>query len=538
MKYLVYSVLWAMMIWMTGCSSTPQSPQSKSSLLRINLPEEPVTMDPRKGGDSYSAVLHWLLFDGLTRVTPRSSGDYGIADKIDLSPDKLTYTFHLRDALWSDHTPITAYDFEYSWKSVLHPSFPAPNANLLYPILNAEEARKGLVSMDEVGVKALDDKTLVVTLKSPTPYFLNLTSFSTFFPVCKHVVEKHPEWADHASPLFVCSGPYVLTRWKHEDEFLVDKNPLYCDLDEVSIDQIHISLIKDENTVLELFNRGELDILGTPFTNISVDAAEALRGQNRLQSSPAGKTLICAFNVNHPILANRNIRKALSEAIDREGVIASIGVLDEIPALNFIPPVLKQGKNIPLIKPMDLESARMHLTQGLEELGLCLEDLNSLTMIYPSQDRARQLAQALQEMWMKHLGIKIKIEAITYKEFLTVTASGKFDLCNYYWLAQYDDPMNILDRFRKKSNPKNYPNWENEEYIRLLDASALVTGEERNRIIQQAEELIMDEMPLAPIIHTSIIRMVQPYVKNMHTCAIGSTELHKIRIEKEERFLR
>jgi oligopeptide transport system substrate-binding protein len=536
MNYSLYFLL--PVILLISCSPASKNHTQTTSTLNINLPEEPITLDPRKGGDFYSSAMHFLLFDGLTRITPHSSGEYGLAERIDLSDDKLTYTFHLRPALWSNNTPITAYDFEYSWKSILDPAFPAPSANLLYPILYAEEAKQGLIPLDSVGIKALDEQTLVVTLKNPTPYFLNLTSFCVFFPVCQAVVEQHPEWADNLSPSFVSSGPYALQQWKHDDEFLIGKNPLYWDKKEIALERIRISMIGDENTALELFARGELDVLGSPFTNISIDAAESLNEKKCLEAFPVGKTLTCFFNVENSILANKNIRKALSESIDREGIISSIGVLDEIPAVNFVPPVLKQGNNIPLIKAMDIESAKMHFQQGLQELNIEAEDLTDLTLTYPCQDRCRNIAQALQEAWMKHLGIKIELRTLPLKEFLTMARNGQFDLCVYYWIAQYDDPMSILDRFRKKSNPKNYSQWENLRYIELLDASAQLTGGERNQLLQEAEEIIMEEMPIAPIMHACNIRMVQPYVKGLFSSSIGQTHLHKIHLEQEEKTIR
>jgi len=532
MRRFIYATLSLLLTTLSSCSkSSSITPGATSSTLHINLPEEPVTMDPRKGGDSYSCSLHFLLFDGLTRITEKSSGDHGIADRVDLSEDKLTYTFHLREAKWSNGLPITAYDFAYSWKSMLDPSFPAPNANMLYPILNAEEAKKGLVSVDAVGVTALDEKTLVVTLKTPTPYFLNLTSFCAFFPVCKEVAQNHPEWADKASPLFTCSGPYTLTEWKHGNEFLLDKNSSHWDIDNISVDKIHISLVKDENTVLELFDQGKLDLVGMPFTNISVDAAETLCKKGLLEACPVGRTLICSFNVHHPILSNLNIRQALSKAIDREAIASSVGVLGDSPALNFVPPALKRGKNIPLIEPMNAKEARAHLQAGLQELGLEVSDLEKITLIYPIQERARSVVQILQENWMKHLGVKIELQSVTFKDFLTSINQGNFDICHFYWLAQYDDPMNILDRFRYKTNPKNYSKWENQEYIDLLEASAMADKDEREQLLQQAEELIMRELPIAPIIHTSILRMKQPYVQNLQTFSIGFTPLQSIHLE-------
>ena len=515
-----------------SCSKTKEN--SPSRYLHINLPGEPSTLDPRKGGDIYSSALHFLLFEGLTKVSENSSADYGIADHILLSDDKTTYTFHLRDALWSDQSKITAYDFEFSWKSMLDPSFSCPNANLLYPILNAEEAKKGLVSLEDIGIHAIDEKTLVITLKQPTPYFLNLISFCVFFPVSHKTVMQNNAWADSLTENFISNGPYRLAKWKHNNEFVLEKNPYYWDVKNVSLEGVNISLVTDENTALEMFNRGELDVLGSPYTNILLDAAETLKQSGALKSFPVGKTYITAFNTQHEIFKNKHIRKAFSLSIDREALVANVGFINEIPALNFVPPVLKDGKNIPLIKSMDIAAAKWHLQQGLQELNLQPEDLNKLHLIYAKQDLSHKISQILQEQWSKNLGINLELEALDMKSFLTRVNAHDFELCQYYWAAQYDDPMNILDRFKYATNPKNYPHWESATYAQLLDVSATLSGIERSNILQQAEELIMEETPLTPLFHGSVIQMTQPYIEGIYNSSIGSVHIHKIRFTKKK----
>ena len=531
-KIFYWSVISLLTIVTISCSKTKKHPTS--DYLHINLPGEPATMDPRKGGDVYSSAMHFLLFEGLTKVSESSSADYGIADQILLSDDKKTYTFHLRDALWSDQSVVTAYDFEFSWKSMLDPSFPCPNANLLYPILNAEEAKKGLIALDAVGIYAIDEKNLVITLKTPTPYFLNLISFCVFFPVSQKAVISHNSWADNLTEHFISNGPYRLTQWKHHDEFILEKNPYYWNSQDVTLEGVHISLVNDENTALEMFNRGELDVLGSPYTNILIDAADALKQSGSIHSFPVGKTYITAFNTQHEILKNKHLRKALSLAIDRESLVANVALINEIPAFNFVPPVLKQGRNIPFIKSFDIEIAKWHLNQALEELNLKPEDLNKLHLIYAKQDLSHKISQVLQEQWFKHLGITVELEALDMKSFLTKVNAHDFELCQYYWAAQYDDPMNILDRFKYASNPKNYPHWENTHYIQLLDASATLSGVERLDVLEQAEALIMEEMPLAPLFHGSSIRMMQPYIQGMYNSSIGSVHIHKICFNKKK----
>lgn len=537
-RFFCLCISLSLLFSLSSCSKSSYKKEQKKETLNVNLPEEPATMDPRKGGDVYSSSMHFLLFEGLTKITPTSSGAPAIAYKIDISEDKLTYTFHLRDSLWSDKTPITAYDFEYSWKSMLDPNFPSPSAILLYPILNAEEGKKGTLPLDAVGIHSVDEKTLVVTLKSPTPYFLNITSFCALFPVAKHNAEKHPNWSEELSPTFISNGPYKLTKWKHHNEIVLEKNPDYWNKEDIDLKRIHISLIDNENTALEMFENKELDILGSPFTSISIDASDVLNHKNVLTAYPIGKTLSCYFNVQKPILNNKFIRKALSLAIDREAIVATVGILEDIPAVNCVPPVLKKGKNISFINSVDIVMAKYYFEQGLKELNIKAEDFSQLTMIYPSKDIFCKITQALQDQWQKHLGISIKLQSMDYKSFLTTIRKGDFDICQCQWIAQYDDPMNILDRFKTSSDPKNNSKWENQDYINLLNASAFLSGKEREEVLDLAEAILMEEMPVAPIMHSSSVRMVQPYVKGIQTSSIGQVHLHKIYFESNANVLK
>ena len=160
-----------------------QNPEQSDQVLHLNMKAEPKTMDPRKGGDWYSSQMHSLFFEGLVKLYPNQSFKLAQAESYEVSDDQLIYTFHLRDTVWSNNTPVTAYDFEQSWKDILDPNFPSVNAQLFYPIKNADLAKKGVVSLDEVGIKAIDTKTLVITLEQPTPYLINLLSFCVFSPV-------------------------------------------------------------------------------------------------------------------------------------------------------------------------------------------------------------------------------------------------------------------------------------------------------------------------------------------------------------------
>jgi len=513
-----------------------QKPASKpiSRPLKVNLPGEPATLDPRKCADYYSSAVQSLLFEGLTKVSEEGLVKNAIADSITVSDDKKTYLFHIREALWSNGDPITAYDFEYSWKSALDPNFFCPNANLLYFIAYAEEAKKGLIPLDKVAINALDAKTLKVTLKAPTPYFLKIVAFCSFYPVSKEVVSKTPGWEHHASANFVSNGPYQLVEWLHDNQLILKKNLLYWNAQEVLLNDIHISLVSDENTALSMFQKGELDILGSPYTNIPIDALEAFKDSKNLQSFPLAKTFIAAFNTRHPILANRNIRKALSYAIDRQSLVANVGGIGETVAMNLVPPALKSENLHPLIPENSSDQANAYLEEGLKELNLPKEALNHLHLTYIKQDFSHKLAQALQEIWWKELGFRVKLEALGITPFLTRINAHEFELCQYHLIAQYEDAMNILDRFRYASNPKNFSNWENTSYIKLLEESSSLPEKERCKTLHQAETILLEEMPLTPLIHAAGVRLVQDDVLGISMSSTGFMYLHRVHFKEKK----
>ncbi|MCB1108656.1 MAG: peptide ABC transporter substrate-binding protein, partial [Chlamydiia bacterium] len=366
MKYLLFCLAAALFL---GCQSTPGAVKQK---LRINFQTDPPTLDPRKGGDMTSSMMHFLLFEGLTRQTPDGPTELGVAKQIDISEDKLTYTFYLREANWSDGTPITAHDFEYTWKTMLNPTFPCFNAHLLFPIKNARAAKLGEIPLDAVGVSAADDKTLVVKLEAPTPYFLDLTAFCALYPVCKTAVENDASWSEGPPHHYACNGPFRLVEWKHCNQLKLEKNPHYWERAKVELEEIKVSLIENEHTALQLFEKGKLDIMGSAYTHIPTDATAKFKQLGLLKDYQVPATTACSFNTTKPPFNNIHLRKALSLAIDREAIVKNITRLSDEPAFTILHPALLSWN--PLHMAEDV-SAAIYFQKGLIELGLKAEDL-------------------------------------------------------------------------------------------------------------------------------------------------------------------
>lgn len=513
--------------------------QSKGALspvqqLNLNIPSDPATLDPRKGGDLVSSMLHFLLFEGLVRLNEEGVAIPSLAERIELSEDRKIYTFHLRDTQWSNGSPMRALDVEKSWKDILAPDFPAANAHLLYPVLNGQAYKMGEVGRDEVGIRAINDNTLEVTLIRPTPYFLELIAFCVCFPVNAELDRTNPDWEQETGEQFVCSGPFTLAKWKHNNEILLVKNPHFWGKDSVRLEAIKISMVNDEMTALQMFEKGEIDILGNPLAALPSDAVPELKRQGRLQIRPVAASTFCCFNLNQPPFNNVNIRKAFAYAIDREQIVNNITQLSEVPALSMIPPVLKKGKKDLFFQDADAEKARFHFKKGLEELGLTRKDFPHITYRYTSTALQKKVSQALQQQWQRVLGIQIELEGCDHKVMMQMLKMGNYSMAQASWMAQYHDPMNIFERFQYADNVKNYSNWENEEYVRLLNLSSQAeTEEKRTAIFQQAEEVFLQEMPIAPIFHWNSVFMAHDYVKRFDLAPIGDGFFERAYIDTE-----
>lgn len=475
---------------------------------RVNFNVEPVTIDPGKGGDVTSSTLQFMVFEGLTRYDSESSSSMGMAERVEVSEDKLRLTFHLRESVWDDGSPLKAQDFERGWKRILRPDFPAPNSHLLFPIKNARRAKMGEVGVDEVGLRCPDERTFVVELEAPTPYFLELTSFCVFFPV--HEADEEE----------IChfNGPFVLEEWKATDHICVKKNPRYWETEKILLPGIEVSLIEDEMSTYGLFEGGDIDVLGGPFSAIPIDIATRLKDVIRTHAVAA--TTFCTMNTAKFPFTNQHIRKAFSLAVDRAAITEHITQMRETPSSGIIPPVMLPSGEMRLIADQRGDEAREELRTGLKELGV--EKLPKLELICSMMQGHELVAQAMQSQIGEVLGVEIGIQKYQHKVFMDKLVKRDYEMGQAYLIAQYNHPMNILDRFKFASSPKNYPGWENKDYIAELDATLLAEGDVAERHLRKAEAILASELPFFPIYHWSNAFLINDRLKGLQVSPIGS----------------
>lgn len=515
-----------------GChSSSTLKNTHPPQVLRTSLSSEIASLDPRKGIDMSSQGVVRMLFTGLVRLDDQMVPQLELAKSYQISSDYKTYLFTLKDVLWSDGSPITAHDFEKTWKAALFPGYSSANTNLFSFIKNGKKATLGEIPADQLGVKALDDKTLLIELEDPNPHFLNVLINSIFSPVHESMYNTPPR-SDH----LICSGPFCLKEHAFQNQITLVRNPHYWNASNVKLDELHFYIIKDPQTALLMFEKQQLDWLGEPLTRISTDAIPALKEKGLLTFfSAAGGQWLFLNTAKFP-LNNPQIRKALSYAIDRQKILRNLMHLDDSNlALGLIPRILKKDHWHPWFQDNDVQQAQACFAQGLKELNTTVDQLPKLTMIYPANNTWAKILEAIQQMWEQNLGIKIQLEASDGAVYFQKCFSNQYEIARLGWVIQYNDPVNLLEIFKYKDKKPNHTGWENPEFIRHADASFAATSElERWEHIEAAEKIFSDEMPSIPLTDIVACYLQQPYVKGVTVNSLYHIDFHYAWLEKEQ----
>lgn len=517
-----FSIICVFLLCLCCHNPSKEVERVKKDQLQLSFKYNPITTDPRKNSDPISCTLITMLYEGLTHLEPDGSISLGLAKSIDISKNNTKYTFHLKDAYWSNGKPITAYDFEYSWKKILNPNFNCANAYFLYPIEYAKSAKLGMTSPDRIGIYVEDEKTFTVRLEHPNPYFLKMLAFVTYFPVCRDMDDQNTSQE-------AFSGPFILQEW-HQDNFLVlKKNPFFWDAANVHLDGIRISIISDENTSFKLYESNEIDCVGSFFSPIPLEELPLIAKSHPTTTTEYAGTTMCFFNVNCFPFDNINIRKAFSYAIKKQEIIDNICQNHEMPAYGIIPPILKDSRYTKFIPDSSKELARHHFELGLKECGIVASQFPKLTFSAFSSTLEKTIAIALQQQWKETLGVDVLVECLDVKIFLDKLYKRNYQFALMSILAQYFDPMNFLERFISSEGSKNFCSWEHTLYKQLLDSSSdTISNEERLDILEKAEDLLMSEAPVAPIYHHTITHAKHQGIDGIKITPIGLIDFRKI----------
>jgi len=498
----------------SSCQKKIRPIDENKQILRLNIHTEPPSLDARKANDTSSIGIINMCFEGLMKREKDGTIHPAIAHRVEISQENTVYTFHLRSAKWWDGKPVTAYDFEKTWKTILDPNFPSGFANELYVLKNGLAAKNGEKDVCEVGVKALDAKTLRVELQRPIPYFLDLSASPSFLAVPSHIADSSPHWADDGGSLFVGNGPYKLDKWKHHNCIVLKKNENYWDEDVVILDEINLSIIEDETTELNMFESGELDWAGSPLSTLPTDALQALAEESRLHTYPLSGVYYYIFNVNQFPFNNLNFRKAFTLAINRKTIIDNITQSEQIPATSFIPPTIWAVE--PHFEDNDVEKARQLFDLALIEMGYTKETLPPITLIYNTSTAHHKIAQAIQEQWFRTFGIRVKLVNKEWKVFLDELSHKQFQIARMGGIANFNDPITFFDLYKYPNSRNNFSGWSNSEFTELIEkAEMTVEPKKREAYLRKAEAIFMEEMPIAPIYYYTGTYIKKGYVKGI-----------------------
>jgi len=529
-------LLTTLLLTLPGCKprATPRV-EGQPKILNLGNGAEPQDLDPQAVTGVPEHKILISLFEGLVTENPHDlSPEPGVAESWEISPDQLNYTFHLRAGLqWSNGDPLTAHDFIKSYRRILTPEFGSEYAYLLWYVVGAEDFNKGKIKdFAQVGFKAPDDRTLQVTLNSPTPWLLRLiASHYTWMPVPTQVIEQHgplyqrrTNWTRAGN--HVGNGPYLLKEWRPNQKIVVVRNPRYWDARTVKLDELHFYPTDDLSTEERMFRTGQLHTTyDLPAAKIDVyhrNYPESLR------IDPYLGVYFYRCNVTRPPLNDKRVRRALALAIDRDSLVKSVVRGNQEPSYaisypgtaGYFPRARLRG---------DLAEARRLLTEAGYPGG---KGLPTIELLYNTQDNHRAIAEAIQQMWRENLGAEITLRNEEWKVYLDAEHTQNFTLSRGGWIADYIDPDVFLSIW-VTGNTNNNTLWSNAEYDRLYQKSLLAPDQAtRYEIYQRMDEILLEEMPVIPLYNYKKIYALSPKVKGWYPTLLDNHPYKYVDLEE------
>lgn len=519
MKLIHHLLALAVLAFITGCGQreTRIAIGDREQILHLGNADEIEDLDPQAATGVPEHNIIRALFEGLVTEDPKDLSPVpGVAERWDISDDKLVYMFHLRaDAKWSNGDPVTAHDFYRSYQRILNPRFASEYANMLFMVQNAEKYYQGEVTnFEEVGFKVIDERTFQITLVSPTPYFLWILGHHySWWPVHIPTVEKFggmerkgTAWTKPQN--FVGNGAFVLKDWKINQVLMVKKNPTYWDRDNVRLNEVHFYPIQSRDTEDRAFRSRQLhvtyEVHRPKMDSYKKDFADMLR------MPPYLGVYFYRLNVTHPVLKDKRVRQALAMSIDRVSLVENVSKAGETPAYHVTPPNLA-GYTTRARMTYDVAAARRLLTEAGYRDG---KGLPPLEIHFNTEEKHKAIAEAIQQMWRKELGVEITLVNQEWKVYLDTQDTLNFQISRAGWIGDYMDPNTFLEMW-KTGDGNNDTGWGNPDYDRLID-QARVTAAPATRLelFQQAEAILLEECPVIPIYFYTKPYLIRPSVKN------------------------
>jgi oligopeptide transport system substrate-binding protein len=441
----------------------------------------------------------------------------------------------LRDGVeWSNGEPVTSQDFKYAWLRAMDPDTASQYARILADYIEGgADFNAGKAGSESVGIETLDDRTLVVRLAQPTPFFLSLTAFPTYLPLNQEFVEQQGDQFAQSADALLYNGPYTLSEFSPSEGVTFVKNDGYWDKGNVNIEQVKGRVVKETDTAVNLYQSGELDAI-----NLTSEYVDQFRDSPEFTTQTTFGTGYLEMNQEDPMFQNRNIRQAILGGFDRQALAHKVLNNGSQPAEGFVPTGVVDGTDGqtfreaagPVVPEFNPEQARGLYEQGVRELG----NEPTLELLIDDSSESRDIATFLQSQLEENLGAKVEVNQQPFDRMLELTQNGDYQLAAFGWGADYNDPMTFLDLFVSGS-PSNHPKFKNERYDQLVsDAKSEPNPQERLDMLVEAERILVeDQAAIAPSAYRGRALLVQPYVKNYKEHPYGpSLELKNMSIER------
>ena len=506
--------------------------------LAVCLASEPQTIDPALNSAVDGAIMINHMFEGLVKWVDDGEGNAVTApgqaeswEKVVNDDGTVTYTFTLRDGIkWSDGQPVTAGDFEYSWKRLANPETAADYCYMIDMVQGYAAVADGSADPDTLGVKAIDDKTLEITLSYDCPYFEEIMAFPATFPVRQDMVEGNDEWTYDVST-YVGNGPYKMAEWSHNAYILAEKNENYYDYENLGPDTIRFTLLDDANAMLAAYNSGELDFI----ENFPTDEMANYLASGEITVADYLGTYYVCFNTEDEVFSEPLVREAISLAIDRNYIVENVSQAGEVPATAYVPSGVNDaagpsgddfrtvGGEYYSVAAEDYEANCEKARELLAEAGYPNgEGFPTVEYTYNTDDKHKAIAEALQNMWQEVLGVTVTLSNQDWNVFLESRKQGDYQIARNGWIADYNDPCSFLDMWYTDGG-NNDAQYSNPEYDALIDqAKATSNQEERMAAFHAAEDILIEQdSVLAPIYFYTQPYMLADDIQGMYYTPLG-----------------
>ncbi len=465
-----------------GCA---KKNEATGAVLTLNNGSEPQSLDPSKIQGVPEHRIYQALFEGLVAYDPRTSkATPGVAESWERSADDTVLTYHLRKTTWSDGTPITAQTFVDSWLYYLAPETAAEYAYMPATIIKgAEDYNGGRADKSAVGIRAVDDLTLEVTLVGPVPYAVDMMAHYSFAPLPLHAIEKFgTDWTKPGN--FVGNGPFVLEEWKPQERISVVPNDKYWNKANVFLSKVVFLPIENDTTAYNKYVNGELDWQ----TSVPLELLNEIKLRDDYHVAPQLSSYYYEYNLNDPVFSDVRVRKALAMAIDRKALVEKVTAGGQVPADAYVPPM--DGYTPAKGNSFNVEQARALLADAGYPNG---QGFPSKTILYNTTEGHKKIAEFIQQQLKENLGISVELQNMEWKTYLSERQSNNFEIARAGWVGDYQDASNFLELALSNSG-NNDGRYNNPRFDDLLkQAARMPDGKERQDVLHEAEEILITQ---------------------------------------------